>query len=254
MNWSTNWQFYIHTSLPCNQCGNPGCFIFCAVSFLNQLAKKQYGTAIICNHTHNYLQYEKPLCQCIRKTTERSLLKFDSLHKIPVFLTLLPQARMVTHPGQKLKLCLAAHHGNCTPPRISPSCPFRDRSTMLVLSSQDRSATICFLDGRTRSPPYLPHLCSSPHRWIFALPPMSLPILHLYKAHQRMYFRFWICNWEGTDRAFSKKSEKCPHYLSSFNILLIAKSEKLPKTFQKIYVFDKYFPSVKTGNELCLSA
>ncbi len=36
---------------------------------------------------------------------------------------------MVTHPGQKRKLCLAAHHGNCTPPRISPSCPFRDRST-----------------------------------------------------------------------------------------------------------------------------
>ena len=33
------------------------------------------------------------------------------------------------HPGQKLKLCLAAHHGNSTPPRISPSCPFRDRST-----------------------------------------------------------------------------------------------------------------------------
>ena len=33
------------------------------------------------------------------------------------------------HPGQKLKLCLAAHHGNFTPPRISPSCPFQGRST-----------------------------------------------------------------------------------------------------------------------------
>ena len=31
--------------------------------------------------------------------------------------------------GQKRKLHLAAHHGNFTPPRISPSCPFRDRST-----------------------------------------------------------------------------------------------------------------------------
>ena len=31
--------------------------------------------------------------------------------------------------GQKLKLCLAAHHGNFTPPRMSPSCPFQDRST-----------------------------------------------------------------------------------------------------------------------------
>ena len=29
----------------------------------------------------------------------------------------------------------------------------------LVLSSQDRSATICFLDGRIRFPPYLPHSC-----------------------------------------------------------------------------------------------
>ena len=32
-------------------------------------------------------------------------------------------------PGQKRKLRLATHHGNCTPPRISPSCPYRDRST-----------------------------------------------------------------------------------------------------------------------------
>ena len=36
---------------------------------------------------------------------------------------------ILDHPGQKRKLCLAAHHGNCTPPRISPSCPIRDRST-----------------------------------------------------------------------------------------------------------------------------
>ena len=31
--------------------------------------------------------------------------------------------------GQKRKLHLAAHHGNFTPPRISPSCSFRNRST-----------------------------------------------------------------------------------------------------------------------------
>ena len=36
---------------------------------------------------------------------------------------------ILDHPGQKLKLCLAAHHGNFTPPRISPSCLFQDRST-----------------------------------------------------------------------------------------------------------------------------
>ena len=44
--------------------------------------------------------------------------------------TLLPQAQTAEScPGQNLKLCLAAHHGNSTPPRISPSCPFQDRST-----------------------------------------------------------------------------------------------------------------------------
>ena len=36
---------------------------------------------------------------------------------------------ILDHPGQKRKLRLAAHHGNCTPPRISPSCPVWDRST-----------------------------------------------------------------------------------------------------------------------------
>jgi len=35
----------------------------------------------------------------------------------------------IDHPGQKRKLRLAAHHGNFTPPRISPSCPSQDRST-----------------------------------------------------------------------------------------------------------------------------
>jgi len=59
MNWSSNWQFYIHTSLPCNQCGNPGCFIFCAVSIPHQLTKQQNGTAVICIYTHNNLQYVK---------------------------------------------------------------------------------------------------------------------------------------------------------------------------------------------------
>ena len=103
-------------------------------------------------------------------------------------------------PGQKLKLCLAAHHGNLTPPRISPSCPFRDRSTNAGAVIARQIATICFLDGWTRSPSYLPRSCSCLHRWIFALPPMSLPIICLYKAHQRMYFSFWIFNLVGTLR------------------------------------------------------
>ena len=39
---------------------------------------------------------------------------------------------------------------------------FRTGVPTLVLSSQDRSATICFMDGWTRSPPYLPLLCRLP--------------------------------------------------------------------------------------------
>ena len=77
------------------------------------------------------------------------------------------------------------------------AAPHRTGVPTLVLSSQDRSATTCFLDGWTRSPPYLPLLCRYLHRWILALPPVLLPILCLYKAHQRMYFRFWIFTWEG---------------------------------------------------------
>ena len=44
---------------------------------------------------------------------------------MPVFLTLLPQARndLAIISGQQRKPRLAARHGNCTPPRISPSCP-----------------------------------------------------------------------------------------------------------------------------------
>ena len=109
---------------------------------------------------------------------------------------------MVAHPGQRLKLCLAAHHGNCTPPRISPSCPFRDRSTNAgaVIARQIGHD---LLSGRSDPLPTLvaAFMQVDLHRWIFALPPMSLPIPCLYKAHQRMYFSFWIFTLEGTERA-----------------------------------------------------
>ena len=76
------------------------------------------------------ISYMKTALPIFSKTAGRFLLKFDKFIILPVFLTLLPQVQMILdHPGQKLKLCLAAHHGNFTPPRISPSCPFWDRST-----------------------------------------------------------------------------------------------------------------------------
>ena len=146
------------------------------------------------------------------------------------------------HPGQKLKLCLAAHHGNRTPPRIYPSCPFRDRSTNAgaVIARQIGHD---LLSGRSDPLPTLfaAFMQRSLHRWIFALPPMSLPILCLYKAHQRMYFSLWICTLQGSVRVFSGLRKSSPHYLSSFRQLLIADSEKLPKTFYKICLCDNLF-------------
>ena len=50
----------------------------------------------------------------------------------------------------------------------------------------------------------------SPHRWIFALPPMLLPILCLYKAHQRMYFSFWIFTLEGSRIRLFPSNGKVP--------------------------------------------
>ena len=57
---------------------------------------------------------------------------------------------------------------------------------------------------------------NSLHRWIFALPPMSLPILYLYKAHQRMYFSFWIFTLQGAFEVFSCFQKSPPHYLSKW--------------------------------------
>ena len=92
---------------------------------------------------------------------------------------------------------------------IANSCDWTGVATP-VLSSQDRSARICFLDGRTRSSPYLPHSCRSLHRWITALPPMSLPILCFYMAHRRTYFRFWIFSWIGTHDGLFPDFRKVP--------------------------------------------
>ena len=121
------------------------------------------------------------------------------------------------HPGQKLKLCLAAHHGNFTPPRIAPSCPFQDRSTNAgaVIARQIGHD---LLSGRSDPLPTLlaAFMQIDLHRWIFALPPMSLPILCLYKAHQRMYFSLWIFTSEGSRKGFFQIPEKFPSLLIQF--------------------------------------
>ena len=70
-----------------------------------------------------------------------------------------------------MAFAIQGRNGNCAWPHItgiSPlrgslrAAPFRTGVPTLVLSSQDRSAMICFLDGRIRFPPYLPHSCRYP--------------------------------------------------------------------------------------------
>ena len=138
------------------------------------------------------------------------------------------------HPGQKLKLCLAAHHGNSTPPRISPSCPFRDRSTNAgaVIARQIGHD---LLSGRSDPLPTLfaAFMQMDLHRWIFALPPMSLPILCLYKAHQRMYFSFWIFTSEGSRKGFFRIPEKFPSLLIQFRKPIRNKKSKTSHNVQK---------------------
>ena len=76
---------------------------------------------------------------------------------------------------------------------------------------------------------------NSLHRWIFALPPMSLPILCLYKAHQRMYFSFWICTWKGSQKGYPF------HYSPDFQVALTKNPQKLVKSFINIFNFDRIF-------------
>ena len=73
------------------------------------------------------------------------------------------------------------------------------------------------------------------HRWIFALPPMSLPFLCLYKAHQRMYFSLWIFTSEGSRKGYPF------HYSPEHPHATMTNPQKLVKNFIKILSFDKIF-------------
>ena len=151
---------------------------------------------------------------CFRKTAGRFLLKFDCYFGCLYSDTTSPGTDDLRSSRAEAETACGSRITGIPPLRGSlRAAPFGTGVPTLVLSSQDRSATICFLDGRTRFPPYLPHSCSFLHRWIFALPPMSLPILYLYKAHQRMYFSFWICTWQGSVQGFFCGPEKFPSLL-----------------------------------------
>ncbi len=136
------------------------------------------------------------------------------------------------HPGQRLKLCLAAHHGNRTPPRISPSCPFRDRSTNAgaVIARQIGHD---LLSGRSDPLPtllaaFMQIVCTGgSSRSLQCRCPFSVFTRHTNGCISVSGYALYKVQF----RAFPRHRKKSPHYLSSFRGILIADSEKLPKTF-----------------------
>ena len=143
------------------------------------------------------------------------------------------------HPGQRLKLCLAAHHGNFTPPRISPSCPFRDRSTNAgaVIARQIGHD---LLSGRSGPLPTLfaafmqVYCTGGSSRFLQCRCPFSVFTRHTNGCISVPGYAFYKVQF----RDYPSLRKKSPHYLSSFISILIADSEKLPKTFYKICLCD----------------
>ena len=135
-------------------------------------------------------------------------------------------------PGQKRKLCLAAHHGNSTPPRISPSCPYRDRSTNAgaVIA---RQISHNLLSGRSDPLPTLlaafmqVDCTGGSSRSLQCRCPFSVFTRHTNGCISVSGYSLFKVQF----RAVSGFRKSSPHYLSSFRIILIADSEKLPKTF-----------------------
>ena len=146
---------------------------------------------------------------------------------------------ILDHPGQKRKLCLAAHHGNCTPPRISPSCPLRDRSTNagaviarqivhdLLFGRLDPLPTLlaAFMQIPAQMDPRAPSNVAAHSLSLQGTPTDVFSFLD-------MYLRRFIKGFFG----FRKSSS---HHLSSSKSNLIAKSQKLPIISKNIFNFDK---------------
>ena len=105
-----------------------------------------------------------------------------------------------------------------------------------MLSSQDRSATICFLDGRTRFPPYLPHSCRYPAQVDLRAPSnVAAHSLSLQgtptDVFQFLDIHFGRFKWKGYPFHYSPE---LPH-------ATMTNPQKLVKNFIKILSFDRIF-------------
>ena len=144
---------------------------------------------------------------------------------------------MVTHPGQKRKLRMAHASREFHPSEDLSELPLpgQEYQRWCCHRKTDRPRSAFWTVGSASHLTCRIH-ADTLHRWIFALPPMSLPILCLYKAHQRMYFRFWICTLQGTD-------EKCIpfQYYAGIEHNSMTDSQILPIKFIKNLSFDRVF-------------
>ena len=103
---------------------------------------------------------QKPPYRCFRKTAGRFLLKFDCYFGCLYSDTTSPGRDDQRSSRAEAETACGSRITGIPPLRGSlRAAPFGTGVPTLVLSSQDRSATICFLDGRTRFPPYLPRSC-----------------------------------------------------------------------------------------------
>ena len=146
------------------------------------------------------------------------------------------------HPGQRLKLCLAAHHGNFTPPRISPSCPFQDRSTNAgaVIARQIGHD---LLSGRSGPLPTLfaafmqVYCTGGSSRFLQCRCPFSV-----FTRHTNGCISVSGYSLEKVlEKAFSGSRKSSPHYLSSFRNPSGTKNQKLPIISNNIFNFDRIF-------------
>ena len=144
-----------------------------------------------------------------------------------------------SHPGQRLKLCLAAHHGNFTPPRISPSYPIRDRSTNAgaVIAKQIGHD---LLSGRSDPLPtlfaaFMQILCTGgSSRSLQCCCPFSVFTRHTNGCISVSGYSLEKVR----EKAFSGSRKSSPHYLSSFANPSGTKNQKLPIMSNNILSFD----------------
>ena len=147
---------------------------------------------------------------------------------------------ILDHPGQKLKLCLAAHHGNFTPPRISPSCPFQDRSTNAgaVIARQIGHD---LLSGRSDPLPtllaaFMQIVCTGgSSRSLQCRCPFSVFTRHTNGCISVSGYSLEKVR----EKAFSGSRKSSPHYLSSFANPSGTKNQKLPIMSNNILSFDR---------------